>query len=746
VRDHYKRSVASHPDFKTLDPEEQGRVLKAIDGDGGFSIQMAAVIIAAAQRERLGRSILEPTYDESLDEALKGAKSAEHYLDVPIKDRPREPFQDEIPGHLDKPLRALLGFIDDALPEYPQYKFWQSRASQSLEDRLRGVLALSSKLPERPVDANAALNLSGYIRTYEDLDRRLPTRLPPLRSWQPDAQEKQLTTDAEAALKHGLTQSQWGAPDRAVQTVLIHVLAGVKQGVPRAFRPDAIPPIIASIKQKCYEIMSRSLYHLPSKNGLIPLDPEAIGETILASAVISPGMEQVADDFPSLFAVVSGLASVPNSALGRYRTFIQNEVRRELTPGLLLQFVTTGSFSLIHLAKVDEMILQAAADAAGAHPDIVSHIIRDAVGASRQPLLAALMVRSANMDIQDFKKAQDQVRTKLAAEVQKQMQPKPRPAPPITPEEPDEIHQVHRDGVSALVVPEHMAFIDPDPEDPESQTPHAVAASGPAPVPQESPNSPTVKPEAPVDKPVDTVDNSISTYLKANPISIKSVKAIGLLSDFKKHLEVLSKGGATLKETMAALISGKLLPPKSDYNDILDALDHRGPARPPPTEDAGTSSPADPSASSPEKTPEETAPETPKAADGKAPDFEVKVVEVDPAALIPRKTASEIEPSRIRGVQQRFPEGKGYPAVTAWEGKDGLHIIDGHHRTMVGKGRGDTVKVVVVSEKDFKAMEAAGIDNIEISRRMLAKAGETDAMEHLDKQYAKKNVAGEAKP
>ena len=77
-----------------------------------------------------------------------------------------------------------------------------------------------------------------------------------------------------------------------------------------------------------------------------------------------------------------------------------------------------------------------------------------------------------------------------------------------------------------------------------------------------------------------------------------------------------------------------------------------------------------------------------------------------------KSSPAEIEPSRLRGVQQRFPAGKGYPAVTAYEDKEGLHLIDGHHRTMVGKERGDTLKAVVVSGKDYEALKASGLNSL----------------------------------
>lgn len=711
VRGHYKKSLAADPSFQALPQDEQSRVLRVIDGDGDYPIKLAASLVVASQKEVLGRAVVDPKEKDAIEDALKGAKSSEKYLDVPLKDRPREPFQDEIPGHLDKPLRALLGFMDDALPEYPAYKFWLSRSGESMEERLRNVLALSNTQKPVPVDANAAMNLDGFIRTYPELDRRLPTILPPLAQWTPEDQEKIITTDSEAALKHGLTQIQWLAPDRAVQTVLVHLLAGLKQGVPRAFRPDAVPLIVAAVKQKSYELLARKMYRLPSPDGSIPLDSEKIGETLLASAVLGPGMDQVADDFPSLFAVASGLAAVPRVAVGRYRTFIQNETKTPITPEWLLKVVTTGSFSLIKIEKIDEMLFQEAATQSGARKEQISHLTRDSITAATQPLLVSLMARSAQMDTDDFKKAQQNVRQKLNAAVQKQLKPPPPPVASPEPAEPDQIEQVHEDGVMATVIPHHMAFMDPDPGDPQAQEDPDRPAEAPEPT--------QYTPEPSSEAPGPVSDSPVLDYLKAHPISIKSVKKAGLLSDFKSFPGVLAKDGTPLDATLSTLIADNLLPENSDYNDLLDALDKRGVRAPP----LGEESAVPPTTDAP--------PES---------HFTVRVAEVDPSSLIPTKTPSEIEPSRIRGVQQRFPEGKGYPAVTAQETKRGLELIDGHHRMMVAKERGDTLKAVVISQKEYKALEASGLGHTEISYQMLAKAGQQGAMEHLRQQYPDKKL------
>ncbi len=235
-------------------------------------------------------------------------------------------------------------------------------------------------------------------------------------------------------------------------------------------------------------------------------------------------------------------------------------------------------------------------------------------------------------------------------------------------------------------------------------------------------------------------DNPVRAYLVAHPLAVKAVKKAGLFADFKPFPDVLAKDGAGLDETMVVLRTEKLLPAAADYNDLLDALDHRGLAGPPPGAEGGATPPAPPA--SPASSPKEEKKET-KSSNMKTsgvPDFTVKVVEVDPASLIPGKTPAEIEPSRVRGVQQRFPEGKGYPAVTAYEDKEGLHLIDGHHRTMVGKERGDTIKVVVVSANDYEALKAAGVGHVEMSYLMLAKAWQSDAMRHLEKQYPEKGL------
>lgn len=586
VRGFYRAHLRSSPDFQALPKDEQESVLRVIEGDGDFAIKAAAALVVSAQREMLGREIVDPEKDNAIVTILKGAKAAEHYLDVPLKDRQHESFQDEIPGHLDKPLRALIGFMEDATPEYAAFKFWELRKNMPLQEKIRDVLILSSTLPPWPVNLPDAIAGHRLIRSYSDLAARTSPALPDIRLIPVQDRDQFIMKDPEAALKLGLPQREWTIIDLRVLKNIHLAMAGLQNGLPHGLNPSTVMTFAAEVRNLSYELLARRLYATPRGNGMVPLDADQIATFVIAAGVLTAGMTAVADDYPALFSVTAGMAQIPNAALGRVKTMLMY-MRFPLNVEALLSGVETGRVSFMRLGQLEDLIFEESARDAGAPMQMVPRVAQDARTACRQPVLAALTYRTEVLARQAYKKKQQEIRQKIMAEAQRQLKNPPVIAstPTKSPQEPDGPFLTHEDGVAALVIPEWMAFLDPEPENPDS--PPSDQAGQPSTVehassPSTSTATQQTKAQTASDPPeskegaeiVAANPRPLHEYLAAHPISIKDLLHHGLWGDFKAYTDILAKtGGASVDETLAAVAKVGLMPEKSSPIDILNALD-----------------------------------------------------------------------------------------------------------------------------------------------------------------------------
>ena len=575
VRGFYKAHLSSRPEFFRLSQDQRAKVLARIDGDADFPVKMAAALIVAAQKETLGRSMIDPERDDLVSAVVSSAKLAEHYLDVPLGSRPHEPLQAEIPAHLDKPLRALLGFMDDATPEYAAAKIWITRSELSLESKMRDILTMASRLPTQPINAASLLQVDSLIHTQEDLNKRVPPDLPPIQTWPVDTRNGFIAKDPEAALKAGFPKKEWPRFDLPIIRNIAGLLSGLARGLPMGLRPDAVAAVVDDVRRDSYELMARAVYGASNGVERLSVEPDRISATILAADVLAPGMSKVADDFPCLFAVVSGLAASPKLSAS-----MMSRLPREFQPvsvTAMFQSVRDGRASFIHLSAIEESMLDDAAKSSGARPEVLARVIAAAKTAAKTPLMSAIVVKSEMLDRRDFEAKKQEIRQKVGAEAKRQMeQPAPEPAPvevgePPAPEpEPEELALPPMEPMEDFE--EKMArLMGIEDESPGEPAP-------PPPPPQEAPeehveasDTPAAAPTQP--EPAKEPFRPILKYLQTHTISVKSAKKHGLSREFKAFPGVLAADGEDLDAVMTALVVEKLLPKGADYNDLLDALE-----------------------------------------------------------------------------------------------------------------------------------------------------------------------------
>ncbi len=412
VRGFYKQNLAKTPDFQALSAAEQVQVMNHIEGDKDFAIKMAAALIVGAKRQELDREMIDPEKENVLAAVLAGAKLAEGYLDAPLKDRPREPFADPIPNHLDKPLRALVAFAEDGTPEYTALKFWEIRGQMRLDDKIRDVLGASGQFPPSPFDTGTLFRTSEIIQDWPHA--RIPRMVPPA------MMDQFIAKDPQAAIKTTLPLDKWVELDRRVMGNMMGFIGGLNGAVPHGFRPEVVAGIAREVIHNSYEIIARSLYQVPAAQGEIPIEPDHIAAIIMASDVLAPGMYKVADDFPSIFAIISGMAQVPQMAMSRFQNFV-GSLRVPLTPASLLEIVNTGTVNFIEIYKVEQMLFQEACLQAGARAETLGRLADDARTACDKPLLSALTVKSEQLCEDEFKAKKDEIKQKIGVEVQRQL-------------------------------------------------------------------------------------------------------------------------------------------------------------------------------------------------------------------------------------------------------------------------------------------------------------------------------------
>ncbi len=110
---------------------------------------------------------------------------------------------------------------------------------------------------------------------------------------------------------------------------------------------------------------------------------------------------------------------------------------------------------------------------------------------------------------------------------------------------------------------------------------------------------------------------------------------------------------------------------------------------------------------------------------------------VDPNVLIFR----EHEQPLLDKARERFPDGEYWPITVMRERNGELHIIDGHHRTVVAMERGDQLPVLEIAKSRYEALKEQGFDDIEISAGMLANANEDSAWSSMLQSFSGSDLA-----
>jgi hypothetical protein len=553
VRGAYRKHLESDPHFKGLPTAEQERMKREIEGDPDFAVKMAAALIAGAKKNELDRALLAPEKDDALIESVKGAKTSEHFLDIPLKDRQREPFSDSLPGHLDKPLRSLLAFIDDGLPEYNAFKFWDEQKNLSLAQKIHNVqsTAQQSGLPNQPIDLDAAIDLKGYMRDRSEL-------MAPLRkgiALPPKTKEKLLLRDPQSAAKFALSDSQWETMDKIVLGNILAILKTMERGIPAGLRTDAIPAIISGVRKVSYELLARRLNAAPADQTPVPVDPEKVAVLVMAARVFGPEMDDIAAKFPSLFSFISGLSVPPRNAVFALQQLAEEMKRKRLPlmPETFLTVFKSGEISYRMIGEIETRLRQESAKEQGANPDIIARLEDDLDTAAEQPFMAALVVATEAMVRQDLAQAKAKARQKIAEEVKRALTP-PKPpeqdqeSPPDTQGTPATTQEEPED-----VYPPTAPPIDGWDEETENSppTPQMTQNKAPDAMPDTSGKPQTTAPAAPgggeAPKVAQAAKKSLAgpihAYLATHPISQRSIKKAGLSHEFEPYSDITTKDG-----------------------------------------------------------------------------------------------------------------------------------------------------------------------------------------------------------
>lgn len=106
---------------------------------------------------------------------------------------------------------------------------------------------------------------------------------------------------------------------------------------------------------------------------------------------------------------------------------------------------------------------------------------------------------------------------------------------------------------------------------------------------------------------------------------------------------------------------------------------------------------------------------------------------VSPDELQP--TEFEQTEERLDAVRQAIPAGGPYPPVIAVEKNGEKEILDGHHRWAVASERGDSLPVITLKEKEFRALRRSYGDQ-EIGYAALKLAGEKEQLAFLKDKFS----------
>jgi phosphoglycolate phosphatase-like HAD superfamily hydrolase len=139
--------------------------------------------------------------------------------------------------------------------------------------------------------------------------------------------------------------------------------------------------------------------------GPIPTAPKDVAAQTIGAGALGPQVASVAQKFPSLYAAASG-ASVPPAAASAFQGLTPNLAAAGVKPGPLVDMlasgIESGQASLIHLAKVDEDLRNAALTEQGAHPQTLRQHSADIYTAAQRP---GETLVAHTMQVQDEKNA-----------------------------------------------------------------------------------------------------------------------------------------------------------------------------------------------------------------------------------------------------------------------------------------------------------------------------------------------------
>ena len=472
VRGFYLKSLESSPEFQGLPPEEQEKIRRYV-GDGvPLPIKMAAQLIAGAMTGKVDQAILVPNKEGLIELIFKGAKNAEGALEVPLKERPNN--AETLPAnhfHINEQLKSYMAFIEEGLPEYHDFKAWEQRKALTLPAKIEDVK--STIEPVQPDPRLQALITGGEITSYPALAQRLPIELQDLRIFPPEVQDAVIQKDPEAAVKTGLPIEQWGMANQMVGQVVARFLSGAQ-----AFNdPEAMMTVRDSIVRTAYELLARKLYRVPSNKPQLT-DPLSVADLVMASDAEMVGMSKVASSYPWVYAFLSGMAALPYKSRGRWLSWSRETAEemnlpqgQPITTEILFIAIKQGSTSFINLANLDRSIFIEAVKEKGINPAIMERMHQDLLVAAKNPVDGSIVYTMEKQDREKFEGAVNDAKEQIMLEVQRILVKAQEAPAPVAQDQPqpdslDDIKEVFEDGASLTLIPEKLAFLDPEPDNP----------------------------------------------------------------------------------------------------------------------------------------------------------------------------------------------------------------------------------------------------------------------------------------